>query len=295
MSTLLTSMLFVPGGDASKMSKLSQLDAPAFILDLEDAVATQVKSEARALVAEALRARPTQKPLWVRVNTETPGMLRDDLDAVVSRGLAGIVLPKVRGAEDIAEVEALLTELERRDPIDEPIRLMPTIENVEGLANVEAIAAASPRIQCLIFGAGDFSLDVGLDWPPAAGTSQLLIGAKCRLVLASRLAGIQPPHDGSYPLFRDLDGLRDEAIESRELGMFGKHAVHPGQVSTIDEVFAPNAAQLKQANKVVAAFDASETSGVANIDVDGLFVDYPVAARARQLIELADQIGLAGS
>lgn len=293
MSSLLTSMLFVPGGDRAKMSKLSQLDAPAFILDLEDAVAAQVKPVARGLVSEALHARPTQTPLWVRINSESQDLLRDDLEAVVCRELAGIVLPKVRSAQDIAEVDDLLSVLEERNRIDEPIQLMPTIENVEGLANVEAIAAASPRIQCLIFGAGDFSLDVGLDWPPAANTSQLLIGAKCRLVLASRLAGIQPPHDGSYPLFRDLDGLRHEAIESRELGMFGKHAVHPGQVKTINEVFAPSERQLARANKVVAAFDASEMSGIANIDVDGLFVDYPVAARARQLIELAGQIGMA--
>lgn len=291
MRSLLTSMLFVPGGDRAKVSKLSQLDAPAFILDLEDAVAAQVKTAARAIVSTALRERPTRVPLWVRVNSESSGLLRGDLEAVVCRGLAGIVLPKVRHPRDIDVIDDLLSELERRAEIDEPIVLMPTIENVEGLANVEAIAAASRRIQCLIFGAGDFSLDVGLDWPPAGNTSPLLVAAKCRLVLASRLAGIQPPHDGSYPLFRDLDGLRREAVESRDLGMFGKHAVHPAQIETINAVFAPGERQLERARKLLAAFDSSETSGIANIDVDGLFVDYPVAARARQLIELAGQVG----
>jgi citrate lyase beta subunit len=293
MSALLTSMLFVPGGSPDKIAKLPTLEAPAFILDLEDAVATQAKPDARKLVAATLRDLPTQTPLWVRVNTETPDLLRDDLDAIVAPTLAGIVLPKVRHAQDVADVVRQLEDLEQREGVVAPIPLMPTIENVEGLSNAEEIAAASPRIQCLIFGAGDFSLDVGLDWPPANGTSQLLIAAKCRLVLASRLAGIQPPHDGSFPLFRDLDGLRAEAVESRELGMFGKHAVHPGQVKTIDDVFAPTESQLAQARKVVDAFDASESSGVANIDVDGLFVDYPVAARSRQLIQLAEQIGMA--
>jgi citrate lyase subunit beta / citryl-CoA lyase len=290
MSSLLTSMLFVPGGDKAKVAKLTELAAPAFILDLEDAVADNVKAEARALVSATLRARLTEAPVWVRVNTQSAELLVKDLEAVVCPELSGVVLPKVRNTEDVAAVEDLLSSLEERVGVEVPIALMPTIENVEGLANVEAIAAASPRIQCLAFGAGDFSLDVGLDWPPAGNTSPLLIAAKCRTVLASRLAGIQPPHDGSYPLFRDLDGLRREAVESRDLGMFGKHAIHPGQVDTIDDVFAPDERQIARARRVLAAFDASETSGVANIDVDGLFVDYPVAARARQLLELADQV-----
>jgi len=294
MSPLLTSMLFVPGGDPVKISKLSRLDAPAFILDLEDAVASQVKPEARALVSSVLREHVIHASLWVRVNSQPPDVLHDDLKAIVCRGLGGIVLPKVSNERDIAVVENILSDLEKQAEIEEPIQLMPTIEDVAGLASVDSIAAASPRIRCLAFGAGDFSLDVGLDWPPAGNTSPLLVGAKCQLVLASRRAGIQPPHDGSYPLFHDLEGLRRECIEARDLGMFGKHAVHPGQLKIINSVFAPDKRQLERARTLVAAFDASEKSGRANIDFDGMFVDYPVAERARQLIDLADQIGSSG-
>jgi citrate lyase subunit beta/citryl-CoA lyase len=117
--------------------------------------------------------------------------------------------------------------------------------------------------------------------------SSLLLHAKQRLVLVSRAAGIAAPHDGSYPLFRDLDGLRREAEQARDLGMFGKHAVHPGQVAVIDEVFTPTPEQLGRARTIVEKFEASEARGVGNMTVGELFIDYPVAHRARALLETA--------
>ena len=289
--TMLTSMLFVPGGDEAKLAKLDTLDAPALIVDLEDAVADSRKAAARGMVADAIAASTTEHPVWVRVNTDRPSATVADLAAVVHARLAGVVLPKVESAGDVTRVDWFLSALEaERGLAVGSVRLMPTIESVAGLGAVESIAAASPRIQCLIFGAGDFSLDAGLDWPAQGGVSPLLLHAKEKVVLASRLAGLQPPHDGVYPMFRDHDGLREEAAQSRELGMFGKHAVHPGQIPVIDAVFTPSAAQIAHATAVLAAFDASETAGVGNIDVGGQFIDYPVADRARSLLALAESL-----
>jgi citrate lyase beta subunit len=285
---MLTSMLFVPGGDEAKLAKLDSLHAGALIVDLEDAVADSRKAAARGMVADAIAGSATERPLWVRVNTDRPSATVSDLAAVVHDRLVGVVLPKVESAADVTRVDWYLSalEAERGLPIG-GVRLMPTIESVAGLAAVESIAAASRRIQCLIFGAGDFSLDAGLDWPAEGGVSPLLLHAKERLVIASRLAGLQPPHDGVYPMFRDQDGLRAEAAQARALGMFGKHAVHPGQIPVIDSVFTPSVEQIAHAEAVLAAFDASETAGVGNIDVGGQFIDYPVAHRARALLELA--------
>lgn len=289
--TMLTSMLFVPGGDEAKLAKLDALDAPALIVDLEDAVADSRKTAARGMVADAIARSTTENPVWVRVNTDRPSATVSDLATVVQARLAGVVLPKVESAGDVSRVDWFLSALEaERGLAAGSVRLMPTIESVAGLASVESIAAASPRIQCLIFGAGDFSLDAGLDWPAEGGVSSLLLHAKEKVVLASRLAGLQPPHDGVYPMFRDHDGLRAEAAQSRALGMFGKHAVHPGQIPVIDAVFTPSAAQIAHAEAVLAAFDASETAGVGNIDVGGQFIDYPVADRARSLLALADSL-----
>jgi citrate lyase subunit beta/citryl-CoA lyase len=295
LSTMYTSMLFVPGGDEGKLAKVDSLSAPGLILDLEDAVADSRKAEARRMVGAAIAESTTEIPLWVRVNPENEAATVADLDAVVHQRLQGIVLPKVESAVHIARVDWYLTALElaRSLPVGS-IRLMPTVESVAGLDAVESIATSSPRIECLIFGAGDFSLDAGLDWPAEGGVSSLLISAKERLVIASRLAGLLPPHDGVYPMFRDSEGLRAEARQSSALGMFGKHAVHPQQIPVIDEVFTPSVAKLDHARKIVAAFDASEGQGVGNIDVGGQFIDYPVAHRAKALLALADSLAGAG-
>lgn len=292
MSTLFTSMLFVPGGDEGKLAKVDSLSAPGLILDLEDAVADSRKAEARRMVGAAITTSSTNIPLWVRVNPENEAATVADLDAVVGPRLQGIVLPKAESAIHIARIDWYLTalELSRSLPVGS-IRLMPTVESVAGLDAVEKIASSSSRIECLIFGAGDFSLDAGLDWPAEGGVSSLLIAAKQRLVIASRLAGILPPHDGVYPMFRDSEGLRAEAAQSSALGMFGKHAVHPQQIPIIDEVFTPSTAKLDHARKIVAAFDASEGQGVGNIDVGGQFIDYPVAHRAKALLALAESLG----
>lgn len=292
---LLPSMLFVPGGDERKLAKLPGLRAPAFILDLEDAVASSAKAGAREAVAAVLEADPGRAMIYVRVNTDSPDALYQDLASVVRPGLTGVVLPKVGSARDIEVADWAISALERRHRIEPGhILLMPAIETIAGLEHARSIAVASPRIQCLTFGAGDFSLDAGLDWPPPQGElSPLLIGAKCDLVRISRLAGLQPPHDGVYPMFRDHAGLVREARQSLALGMFGKHAIHPDQVESINAVFTPSATQISRAREILAAFSASESTGVGNIDVGGLFVDYPVAARSRQLLDLAAELGAA--
>lgn len=288
MTALLTSMLFVPGGDERKLAKLNQLRAPALILDLEDAVAESRKPEARRMVAAALGAVTTSVPIWVRINPGPAEATVADLDAIVGPRLAGVVVPKTESASDVARVDWYLTALEAaRDLEPGSIHLMANIESVRGLDRTEEIAASSPRLECLIFGAGDFSLDAGLDWPPANGVSPLVLAAKQRLVIASRVAGILPPHDGVYPMFRDHEGLRVEAEQAQAIGMFGKHAVHPEQIPVIDAVFTPSDERLARAREIIAAFDASEAGGVGNIDVGGQFIDYPVAHRAKALLELA--------
>lgn len=293
MSLLFTSMLFVPGGDAPKLAKIPDLAAPALILDLEDAVAEGRKAMAREAVAEVLAAPAASvPPLYVRVNSSTPQACLADLRAVISPRLQGILLPKVNSARDVAAVDWCLTALEQQADLPPgQIRIMPVIESVAGLLAAEPIATASPRIECLVFGAGDFSLDIGLDWPARDGVSSLLLQAKQQLVLVSRAAGIAAPHDGAYPMFRDLAGLRREAEQARDLGMFGKHAIHPAQVAVIDEVFTPTTEQLARARAIVAEFTASERRGVGNITVGGQFIDYPVAHRARALLETARHLG----
>jgi crotonobetainyl-CoA:carnitine CoA-transferase CaiB-like acyl-CoA transferase/citrate lyase beta subunit len=285
----LTSMLFVPGGDERKIAKILELRAPALILDLEDAVATSVKDEARARVAAAITRHGAEQRLWVRVNGVESGLLTRDVEAVTLPGLAGIVVPKVESVRDLLAVDGLVGLLERSRGIEpEHVELIATIETAKGLAVVDEIAATCARLHTLGFGAGDFSLDLGLEWPlPGGALSPTIVLAKSRLVLAARLADLEAPHDGVYPDFRDEVGLRREAEQARALGFRSKHAIHPAQIPVIDQVFAPSEEELSRARQIVETFDASERAGKANTRVEGRLVDYPVAERARRVLARA--------
>jgi citrate lyase subunit beta / citryl-CoA lyase len=280
-----SSMLYVPGGDERKLAKAAGLDVPAIILDLEDAVAASAKAAARVAVAGLLRSGQLGRA-WVRVNAASASLLYEDLHAVVVPQLDGLVLPKVEAATDVQRIDWLVGVLEERAGIPAGrVFLLPTIETVKGLANVDAIATASRRVLWLGFGAGDFSLDLGLEWPTSDGSvGPTLLAAKSEIVLASRRAGLAPPHDGSFPRFRDEDGLRQEARLAKSLGFGCKHAIHPDQVPVIEEIFYPSAAEIERSREIVLAFSARETAGVANVAHDGTLVDYPVALRAARLL-----------
>lgn len=285
----LATMLFVPGSEEHKLDKIPSLAPDAFIIDLEDAVAVSAKAAARGKAAAALARHGVSAQIWVRVNAVETGLVHDDVLAVTLAGLAGIVLPKARSAGDVGLLDSLLSVLEHERGLRRgSIELLPTIETANALGRAVEIGTASPRVRCLGFGAGDFSLDLGLEWPPPSGRlSATLVNAKAELVLASRRAGLEAPHDGVFPDFKELDVLRREAEEARELGFGGKHAIHPAQLPVIAEVFAPSDEELARDREIVEAFDESERQGVAAIHIGGRFIDYPVAERARRRLAQA--------
>lgn len=287
----LLAMLFVPGSDERKLSRIPDIGADAFILDLEDAVAIAAKPRARELITRTLTRLGGEHRLWVRVNDADSGMLADDLDTVVVDGLAGVDLPKVNAPRDVHVADWLIDDLERRRGLRPGgVELMVTIETAAGVARVDQIATASKRLRVLGFGAGDFSLDIGVDWPlPGGRSSPSVVAAKTRLVIAARHAGLEPPHDGVFANYADAEGLRAEATLAREIGFLGKHVIHPAQVDVVRRVFMPSEEQLDRARRMVAAFDRSEPAGVAAVAFEGQLVDYPVVARARSLLAIVGE------
>jgi citrate lyase subunit beta/citryl-CoA lyase len=264
---MVRSWLFGPGHSERILARVFDAGADEALLDLEDAVPPDLKARARSLVAEALTAHPA----WVRVNRPGTDLCAADLAAV--GGLArGLRVPKVESPADVAWVR------ERLDGRDVPITA--AIESAPAVLRAAEIAA-SPSVVSLAFGNVDFGLELGVD--PADDQATLL--ARSHLVLASRAAGIEPPSDGVWVRYRDLDGLRREARWARRLGFFGKSAIHPDQVPVINEVFSPSADELDWARRVVAAFEAS--GGAATRLDDGEMIDVPVAERARRMLARA--------
>jgi len=268
---MVRSWLFGPGHSERILARVFDAGADEALLDLEDAVPPDLKARARGLVAEALASRPA----WVRVNPPGTELCAADLAAV--GGLArGLRLPKVESAADVAWVRE---RLHGRD-----VPLTAAIESAAALLRAVEIASA-PGVVHLAFGNVDFGLELGVDPTDDQATRY----ARSHLVVASRAAGVEPPSDGVWPRYRDLEGLRGEAALARRLGFFGKSAIHPSQVPVINEAFTPTAEELDWARRVIAAFDAS--GGAATRLDDGEMIDVPVAERARRLLELAGRNG----
>jgi citrate lyase subunit beta/citryl-CoA lyase len=281
------SLLFAPGNHARRVEKCLTLGADAVILDLEDAVAEAEKAATRALVVQAL-ARPRRSLGYVRVNALATPWALGDFQAVVAPGVDGIVLPKVESASDLRTGEWLIDSLERdrglpRDSID----LIPIIETAAGFANMAGIAAAARRARRLAFGAGDFTLDIGLAW--SADETELL-PYRSQFVVQSRAAGLEPPLDTVWVSLDDPEGFRRSAQRACSLGFQGKLCIHPDQVPVVNECFRPAPRELAHARRVIEAFEAAQRDGLAAIQVDGQFVDYPIVYRAQRLVARAEAI-----
>jgi citrate lyase subunit beta/citryl-CoA lyase len=288
---LLRTCLFAPGNRPRMLQKVGQCGADAVIVDLEDAVPIADKAATRPAVQAAVRDI-TSCPVYVRINplVATTGFSQAigaaDLQAIVCAELAGIILPKVESADDVRQADALLHTLEQERGVEPgAIDLIPIIETARGVHQSYEIAAARTRLRRLAFGAGDFTRDIGVRWSRREIESQY---ARSALVVASRAAGLEPPLDTVWVNLHDMRGLVRSARLAKQLGFQGKMVIHPSQVEPVNTVFSPTSEEIGFARRVVEAFRAAETQGLASIQLDGQFIDYPSVASARRILAVAD-------
>ena len=278
------SFLFTPANHPRKVEKVFGSGADAIILDLEDACAASEKAASRAVAVAALSA-PRSCLGYVRVNaTDTEWCFRD-LDEVVGPWLDGIVAPKIERPEEIVLIDWMIAQFERERglPIG-AIDLMPIIETGAGLHALDAIIAAGTRMRRVSFGAGDFTRDMGMKW--SADEAELAY-ARGRLILASRVGGLEAPIDTVHIDLADEDSFDQSVVTGVKFGFQGKLLIHPKQVARTNQSFMPSAKEIARAEKIVAAFNAAEGAGSASIQVDGYFVDYPIVEKAQRVLALA--------
>jgi len=275
------SFLFAPGNHPRRVEKCLSLSADAVILDLEDAVAQNEKEATRAVVVKAL-AQPRRSQAYVRVNALGTAWSYGDIEAVVVPGLDGLVLPKVESAGDLQTADWMISALERARGLKPgSIDLMPIIETAKGYVNLASIVGAGTRVRRLAFGAGDFTFDVGIRW--TADEAELL-PYRSSIVVHSRAAGLEPPIDTVWVDLRNPQGFERSVRHVKDLGFQGKMCIHPDQIPVVNQIFRPSEAELAQAQKVVAAFEDAERQGLAAIQVDGQFVDYPIVYAAQSVL-----------
>jgi citrate lyase subunit beta/citryl-CoA lyase len=290
----------VPGSSERFIAKAPSLEADEVFLDLEDAVAPNEKESARKRVIEALLGLDFgDTTVAVRVNgTDTPHYYRDLIAVVEQAGdrLHAIMLPKVRTPGDVEMTDKLLTQIElANDREVGRIGIEAQIEDATGLLACEAIAAASPRMETLIFGPGDYSAAVGIPLTTIGAAPEGYPGdhlnyVYSRLVVAARAAGIQAI-DGPYARVGDDDGLRERARLARALGVDGKWTIHPGQIGLVNEVFSPARDQWERAEAMLAAYDEAHREGRGAAVFEGEMIDQANRRMAERIAEAGRAAG----
>ncbi len=280
------SRLYLPGSEPKYFINAALHGPDAIILDLEDSVHHAEKDAARILVRNALRAVDFGKcERMVRINQLPMGL--EDLAEIVPESPDLMLLPKAELPEQIAETDRMIGELKGRYGITRPIWLMPILESALGIENASAIGQASKNVVALTLGLEDYTADLGVA-KTAEGRESLY--ARSRLVNVARALGVQAI-DSVFGDVGDMDELRRWAESSRALGFEGMGCIHPGQIPVIHEAFAPSAAEIEKATKIVAAFDDAQQRGLGVVSLGSKMIDPPVVQRAQKLVELAKRMG----
>jgi len=307
--------LFGPGSRPAIFEKMAASAADVVNLDLEDAVAPADKARARANIIEAVNDVDWgSKTLSVRINgLDTEYWYRDVVDLLENCGerLDLIMIPKVGNARDIYAVDALVTAIEAATGRTRRIGFEAIIETAAGLAHVEEIAAASPRMQAMNLGAADYAASMGMATTGIGGTQEayyMLENARedgaaravhwadpwhaptVAIVAACRTHGLLPV-DGPYGDFSDDEGFRAQARRAATLGMVGKWAIHPRQVALANEVFTPSEEMLAQARRILEAMETAQAEGSGAVTLDGKLIDIASIKQAQVIIGQAELIG----
>lgn len=292
------SELALPASNDNMFDKALASGADLVFLDLEDAVPAAFKEESREKAIGALNDLDWGKTARaIRINGLDTKWCHDDLIEVVSRAgekLDTIIIPKARTARDVWWVDVLLTQLETKLSLRNHIRLEVLIEEVEGLANAEEIAASSSRLDAVIFGVGDFSLSQGarVDTnfvPITEYPGDFWHYARNKIMVAARIAGIDAI-DAPYPDFKDVAGYERDARRASVIGYTGKWAIHPSQVSIANTVYSPTEAEIALAKRNVAAYRDAEAQGRGAVGVEGVLVDAAHVKMAEELLARASFI-----
>jgi len=280
------SRLYLPG-NTPKLALNAGIHKPdGIILDLEDSVAPVKKFEAAILVRNALRSVDFYgAERMVRINQIPKGL--DDLDYIVPHNVNLILVPKCESAEQIKLVNEKIKEISKKKKVENPIYLMPIIESALGIIKAYEIATATENVVSLAIGLEDYTADLGTQ---RTKEGKETFFARCQIVNAAKAAGIQAI-DSVFSDVSDMEALKQNVLESKNLGFDGMGCIHPRQIKIIHEYFAPNEKEIERAKKMVNAFHIATEKGLGVVSLGSKMIDPPVVKRAQKTIEQAIKMG----
>ncbi len=294
------SELAVPGSNPAMFEKALTCAADYVFLDLEDAVAPADKEQARRNVIEALLTldwRAHGKTICVRVNgIDTHYFYRDMVDVIEQAGhrLDVVLVPKVGVPGDVYLTDALLTQIEAAKGIPHRIGIDVLIETALGMANVEAIAQSSKRLETMHFGVADYAASMRARTVNIGGLNPDYPGDQwhaslTRMIVACRAYGLRPV-DGPFGDFKDPEGYLLAARRGAALGIEGKWAIHPSQIELANQVFSPPEAEVQRARRILDALEQAAREGKGAAQLDGKMIDAASARMANVVVEMAQAI-----
>ncbi len=278
-------LLYVPGTSMKMMTKAASLGVDSVCLDLEDAVALAQKEEARHLVAQALSELDFGRTeRCVRINEAGSELAAADLKAILPNHPDAIILPKVSSPDALLWTDAILLQEEtRRGWPHGGIALIALIETAMGVVRLAEIAATTPRLQALAFGAEDLMADVGGRRTPS---NREVAYPRSKVAITAAAFGLQAL-DQVFVAYKDLDGFRAEAEEAAVLGYQGKQVIHPAQAQVAQDVFTPSEEEIHHAKRVLEAMREAEARGEGVFTLDGKMVDGPMIKAAQRVLARA--------
>lgn len=293
--------LAVPGSQQKMIDKAMGLGADHIFLDLEDAVAPPKKAEARNNIIAALNDADWGETVrCFRINGPDTPWAYDDLVSVIEaagQNLDTVMLPKARYARDVQWLDIFLGQIEMKQGFEHRIGIEILIEEVEGVANVDAIAMASPRVESLIFGMGDYTRSQGVDSRDAFGQARHYPGdiwqyQRSRIAVAAAMAGADYI-DGPWAPIKDTEGFRRECRLVKTLGGAGKWALHPSQVDIAIEEFSPSRDEIDKAKGYIEQFEKAKAQGIGAVMAeDGQMLDEAVLRLYQRALDAADFYGI---
>lgn len=292
---LYRSLLFVPGNRPEWVDKAANSGADALVLDLEDAVPIADKQAARAKVRESIaKLKARNVPAIVRINGVQTGLAGEDLEAIVSEGLVGVMVCKLETREEVLKVDAWIELFEQKAGLAKnTVEIIGFPESALGIRNAYELATACPRVGTICGGIGSRSGDVtkaiGYQWTPEE-QENLYIAS--HLVLAVRAAGIAYPMGAASLVVNDKELNRRQYVRARQIGFRGAMAIHPTQVPVINEVFSPSREEIEWNKGILIAMAKAEAEGRAAVTYDGMMVDYAHVRNALELIQQAESFGM---
>lgn len=284
------SILFVPGHKEGWPNKAVAAGADGLILDLEDAVPSHLKSEAREITAASIRnlaASSSQVGIYVRLNAMETGLTGDDLEKIAIPGLSGVLLPKNYGPRDFVGLDALITHFERRNGVTPgTIEIVCSLETAQAYNQCDEILAASPRVATLFAGTAkdaDVSRSIGFQFTPHGQETLYL---RSRALLATRAAGRQFSWVGLWQDLKDPEGARAFAIQNRQLGFTSLVMIHPSHIAVANEVFMPSEQDVIFYSGMIEALAKAEAAGNSAVVYEGQHIDYAHVKTAHQVLEM---------